>query len=65
MNNATHQITTSHFRFYVQELKGGSNVAFFKTLSEAVKAFPNATINVPEAMKKAAGINDQIAVARI
>ena len=53
--NATYEITTANFRFYVCDLRTGENVGFFKSLPEAVKAYPSAAINVPEQIKKACG----------
>lgn len=47
--NAT--ITTSHFRFYVTV--NGKNVATFRFLKDAVNAYPDAVLDIPEAMRKA------------
>lgn len=53
--NATHEITTANFRFYVRDLHTGENVGFFKSLAEAVRVYPNASINVPDRIKKSCG----------
>jgi hypothetical protein len=53
--NATYEITTANFRFYVRDLHTGESVGFFKSLAAAVKAHPTASLNVPEQIKKACG----------
>ena len=56
---ATHEITCSHCCYYVNDLRTGEkSVGFFRSLSAAVRAFPNATINVPVAVKKTASLAD-------
>lgn len=50
--DTTHEITTSHFRYYVRDLKTGEQVGFFRSLKEAVKAYPAAAVNVPDAVKR-------------
>lgn len=55
--NATHEITTANFRFYVRDLRTGESVGFFKSLAEAVKAYPAALLNVPERIKKSCGFD--------
>lgn len=52
---ATHEITAAHFRFYVRDLHTSESVGFFKSLAEAVKAYPAASLNVPERIKTACG----------
>ncbi len=52
---ATHEITTANFRFYVRDLQTGENVGFFKSLAEAIKAYPGAKINVPNLIRKTCG----------
>lgn len=56
--DATHEITTANFRFYVRDLHTGESVGFFKSLAEAVKAYPAASLNVPERIKKACGLTN-------
>ena len=43
---AAHEITTSHFRFYVRDLRSGENVGFFKSLAAAVNAYPAAIVSI-------------------
>jgi len=44
------RITTSHFRFYVTV--DGENVATFRFLKDAIAAYPDAALDVPESVRK-------------
>jgi hypothetical protein len=45
------KITTANFRFYVEI--DGKNVATFRFLKDAVRAYPDAVLDVPETVRKA------------
>jgi hypothetical protein len=45
------KITTANFRFYVAI--DGENVATFRFLKDAVRAYPDAVLDVPETVRKA------------
>jgi len=44
------RITTSHFRFYVAV--DGKNVATFRFLKDAIAAYPDAVLDIPESVRK-------------
>jgi hypothetical protein len=43
-------ITTSHYRFYVTV--DGETVATFRFLKDAIAAYPDAVLDVPESVRK-------------